>query len=282
MNSCEKTCNDSITMEIMDMIRFADHKFTPLDLQQKICCQGSASAKAVRRAIKNLIADNRLAYTQFMGRTFVEISYKRAVNAARGIILSPPDAAVKQEAGRIVVRIMPGAAFGMGDHPTTRICLELLAFIFENEILPDNSTGFTVMDVGTGSGVLAIAACLMGAHRAAGIDIDACARVEAAQNAALNGLKHRMEIFSSISEAKEKNPDLFPFHLILANLRYPTLTDMPDIVSDICMSGAVLIFSGFRPHEKTGLLEVFAPEKFKLLRTAEQNGWAGIVFRRKS
>lgn len=281
MNNLAIFCDKRLSKAIMDMLRCAEHKYTPLDLERSICSQCHAPAKTVRRTLKELIAQNRLAYTQFLGHTFVEISCKRAISAARGVILAPPDAAVDKASGKTVVRILPGAAFGMGDHATTRICLELMAWVFENQILPAPAASCRVMDIGTGSGVLAIAACLLGAGHAAGTDIDECARVEAAQNAALNDLENRVEIFNSVSRAKGINPGLFPFHLVLANLRYPTLAGMHDLVSEICAPGAAAIFSGFRPHERAGVLKAFAPEKFKLLRTFEANEWCGIAIKKK-
>jgi ribosomal protein L11 methyltransferase len=121
----------------------------------------------------------------------------------------------------------------------------------------------------------------MGAARAAGTDIDPCARAEAAGNAALNGLTDRMEIFDSITALEKNSPGLPPFHLVLANLRYPTLVRMHKAVTEISAPGAVMIFSGFRPREQPELLKTYDSPRFDLLRTLEENGWCAAAIQKR-
>lgn len=270
-----------IRQSILEMLGCAGSKYTPMDLERKVCGQKKVSKKAVRRAVQALMAENRLTYTQFLGHTFVEISYKRPVETGGGVILAPPDAVVHPRPKQIVVRIEAGAAFGAGDHPTTRMALKLAAWTFHDHILPKPAQNCRVLDIGTGSGVLAAAACLMGAARAAGTDIDPCARAEAAQNAALNGLTNRMEIFDSIASLEKNSPGLPPFHLVLANLRYPTLVRMHKAVTEISAPGAVIIFSGFRPHEQPDLLKTYGAAGVDRLRTLEENGWCAATIQKR-
>lgn len=272
---------NNIRQRIMDMVGRAGSKYTPMDLQREVCARQKVSRKAARRAVKALMAENRLTYTQFLGHTFVEISYKRPVETGGGVILAPPDAVVTPRPEQIVVRIEAGAAFGAGDHPTTRMALRLAAWTFHDHILPKPAQNCRVLDIGTGSGVLAAAACLMGAARAAGTDIDPCARAEAAGNAALNGLTDRMEIFDSITALEKNSPGLPPFHLVLANLRYPTLVRMHKAVTEISAPGAVMIFSGFRPREQPELLKTYDSSCFDLLRTLEENGWCAAAIQKR-
>jgi hypothetical protein len=90
---------DKIRQSILDMVGCAGSKYTPMDLEREICARQNISRKAVRRAVNALMAENRLTYTQFLGHTFVEISYKRAVETGGGVILAPPDAVVTPPAG---------------------------------------------------------------------------------------------------------------------------------------------------------------------------------------
>ena len=91
-------------------------------------------------------------------------------------------------AGGYTIRLTDSDAFGTGHHPTTVLCIEALEEILRTE-RPDS-----LLDVGTGSGVLAIAALLMGVPRATGIDIDAGALQAAADNARINDLSDRLEL----------------------------------------------------------------------------------------
>jgi len=272
---------NNIRQRIMDMVGRAGSKYTPMDLEREVCARQKVSRKAARLAVKALMAENRLTYTQFLGHTFVEISYKRPVETGGGVILAPPDAVITPRPEQIVVRIEAGAAFGAGDHPTTRMALRLAAWTFHDHILPKPAQNCRVLDIGTGSGVLAAAACLMGAARAAGTDIDPCARAEAAGNAALNGLTDRMEIFDSITALEKNSPGLPPFDLVLANLRYPTLVRMHKAVTEISAPGAVMIFSGFRPSEQPELLKTYDSSCFDLLRTLEENGWCAAAIQKR-
>ncbi|MBS0014519.1 MAG: 50S ribosomal protein L11 methyltransferase, partial [Desulfobacterales bacterium] len=132
-----RTDDAKIRQSILERLGRAGSKYTPMDLEREVCGQEKISKKAVRRAVKTLMAENRLTYTQFLGHTFVEISHKRAVKTGDWVILAPPDAVVNPRPKQIVVRIEAGAAFGAGDHPTTRMALKLAAWVFHDHILPE-------------------------------------------------------------------------------------------------------------------------------------------------
>ena len=89
----------------------------------------------------------------------------------------------EKKPGDILLKLDPGMAFGTGAHATTRLCMELL----EQSVRP----GCTMLDVGCGSGILAVCAVLLGAKSAVGVDIDQLAAKIAGENAALNGVSDR-------------------------------------------------------------------------------------------
>ena len=120
--------------------------------------------------------------------------------------------------GCLNVTLEPGLAFGTGEHPTTRLCLSWLR---------DNADAFrggAVLDFGTGSGVLAIGALLMGAARACGVDMEAQSVDAAARNAALNGVEANLELF--LADGSEGGGALPPgrgageekFDVVVANI----------------------------------------------------------------
>lgn len=275
-------CGESIRNAILELLGNALRRYTPVDLERAVSRRHGVCRKDVRRAIKELVLENRLAYTQELGRTLLEISWNRPVPVGQGVILAPPEAACDVRPGEVLVRVAPGAAFGVGDHPTTRICLVLAAWVIRHGRLPVAPSAARALDLGTGSGVLAIAACLLGVAEAAGIDNDPCARTEAAQNARLNGLQDRVKILGAELDPQTSLPVRPGFSLILANLRYPTLARLGSRIRDLCAEGGILVFSGFRPHELAGLLEAYAENRFDRLRTLTNNGWSGIVMRKKA
>jgi len=95
-------------------------------------------------------------------------------------VIRPEWETFEAEADDIVIVLDPGQAFGTGDHPTTRMCLELLDAL--------DLHGLDVADIGCGSGILAVAACRLGARSVVGVDIDGVAVEASAENAARNGV----------------------------------------------------------------------------------------------
>ena len=125
----------------------------------------------------------------------------------------PYEAAV----GEHVVTIEPGATFGMGDHPTTVLSLRAVEGLVRD--------GDMVLDVGCGSGVLAIAALLIGAERAVGIDINPASVEVSRANASANGVADRLEVSNAplIEVADNHGPD---FDLVVANILAPALIEL--------------------------------------------------------
>ncbi len=265
---------------VMEYIRNADHRCTPRELERTIALRLGADRRAVRQAVRKLVFENRLVYTYLMGHTFLEISYRQPVDVGGGVILAPPEISCRPGPEQVLIRIAPGAAFGMGDHATTRISLQLISWAMRTRGLAGPPSALRVLDIGTGSGVLAIGACLMGAGAAVGIDTDACARAEAGQNVRLNELEDRVRIMETTGDGVEICPREYcttPFSLVLANLRYPTLSRLSGGIRQLAAPGAVLIFSGFRPSELPDLVATYESGGFQCLRTLSENAWCGIV-----
>ncbi|MCV0404272.1 MAG: 50S ribosomal protein L11 methyltransferase [Chloroflexi bacterium] len=131
----------------------------------------------------------------------------------------------------VVITLDPGMAFGTGLHPTTRGCLGLLQSV---NPMPDE-----VLDVGCGSGVLAIAALRLGARRAVGIDTDALAVEATRENAGRNGLADAVEVrHGTLDEDGERYP------LVLANLVAAVLVELAPRLADHLAHGGVLLASG--------------------------------------
>ena len=131
--------------------------------------------------------------------------------------------------GRSAVHLEPGLAFGSGRHPTTRLCLEWL--------VASRVTGLDVIDVGCGSGILAIAAAILGARRVTALDIDPQARQATIENARINGVSDRVRVIADHAEAT-------PAALVMANILAGPLVELARVIAGLTMPGGRLALSG--------------------------------------
>jgi ribosomal protein L11 methyltransferase len=162
--------------------------------------------------------------------------------------------------GSCRVVIDPGLAFGTGDHPTTELCLRAVeAFI-------GGHPGASVLDVGTGSGILAIAAKKLGAGRVAVTDTDPRAMREAAENAARNGVELE---FTAVPEAHGT------FDLVLANILANTLMELAPELAGRVKPGGQLCLSGILETQADALVNAYAPWFGRVERTVEGD-WVSL------
>jgi ribosomal protein L11 methyltransferase len=185
----------------------------------------------------------------------------------RGFLVAPslatPRLAAQAEDGpRRILRLPPGRAFGTGDHPTTRMCLELL----EEEI----RAGDAALDVGTGSGILAIAARLLGADPVAAIDIDPIAVEVARRNADLNGVAGILFAAGGLSSLLPR-----PHDLVAANLTGATL--LRSMGSLRSLAGRRLILSGILADEEREVAEAARREGLRVLASRSGGDWTALL-----
>lgn len=167
----------------------------------------------------------------------------------------------------VVVRIDPGRAFGSGSHPTTRLCLELL----EEHV----GGGETVLDVGTGSGVLAVAAAKLGARRVLAVDVDPEAVRVAAANAVSNGVGPLVEVTTTpVAEVSGS------FDVVVANVLAGTLVDLAADLSARVASDGVLVLSGIIESRVAVVADGFAALGWRVADQRVDEGWVALVLTR--
>ena len=168
-----------------------------------------------------------------------------AVRAGRFIIAPPWDLPPEPVDATVIV-IEPSMGFGTGHHATTRMCLRLLGEI--------DVSDQTVLDLGTGSGVLSMAAALSGARRVVGIDVDEDAIGSAEASARLNTLPDTITF--QVSDFRHDPPQ--PADLVLANLTGGMLTSSARHIAALVRPGGQLIVSGFDHTEVDAVSAAFA------------------------
>ena len=148
------------------------------------------------------------------------------------LLILPPWEHRRPPHGRVVVVIDPGPAFGTGHHPTTQMCLEAL----ERNLRP----GMRVLDLGTGSGILAIAAARLGAKKVVALDTDRVATKAARGNARANRVLGRVSVRTGSLDGRLK-----PFDLLLANISSQTIIEVARPLARAAHPDAVLAAGGF-------------------------------------
>lgn len=171
--------------------------------------------------------------------------------------------------GQRVVRLDPGLAFGTGKHETTRSCLEFL------DRLASEDSSRTVLDMGTGSGILAIAASKLGFARVRAFDIDSLAVDVARENAAANSVSPEFYV-GSAAEAQE------PAEIVLANILGPFLVEFASSICDSVAGGGSsrLVLSGILSSLYPEVVAAFAARGFVEIDSIVSGEWTSGLFRR--
>ncbi|HAZ33997.1 MAG TPA: hypothetical protein DCY63_09150 [Acidimicrobiaceae bacterium] len=163
-----------------------------------------------------------------------------------------------------VVSIDPEESFGLGDHPTTRIVADLLCRL----MAPKSS----VLDMGSGSGVLSIVAALLGARRVLGID-RAIGAVDVAQrNAERNAVGEVTEFYQGSSVPNDEQ-----FDLVVANILAPVLLDLCEPIVRSVEPGGTVILSGLRSDRREDVINRYVAGGCHLAEDLVLEGWCGVV-----
>jgi ribosomal protein L11 methyltransferase len=191
--------------------------------------------------------------------------------ACSGLMVCPTWENLEAEAGDRVLRLDPGQAFGTGSHATTHLCLQAM------ENLKQNASGDPferVLDVGTGTGILALVAAFFGAGSVLAIDLDPLAVESARQHVELNDL-------AAVIRVEEGRPQSVSgvFTLILANLTRDDLLPLADIFKKMLDPEGFLILSGFLESQAREVIRAYMRQKLLFQGLALEGEWGSVLFR---
>jgi ribosomal protein L11 methyltransferase len=189
--------------------------------------------------------------------------------------------------GEAVIRLEPGMAFGTGLHATTRLCLEAL----EAHLAP----GCAVLDVGTGSGVLAIAAAKLGARSVLALDTDPVAVTVAEENAALNGVSDQVSLrhgslpgsapngWAPTPSSADRMPYLLEtgrFDLVLVNILAPVIVAMaPALAARLAPAGRI-VAAGLIESQERSVVDALQANGLQVIERTQEQDWVCLVARR--
>jgi len=169
------------------------------------------------------------------------------------------------EPGRAVLRLDPGMAFGTGTHETTALCLVALDELVQG--------GERLLDIGTGSGILAIAALLLGAAKAEGVDIDPMCVRTAGENAALNGVSGRFHV--EIGDLSDKASGRYD--IITANIVANAIKQLAPQIPALLAPGGTFIASGIIDEREEEVAQAIRAAGLAVCEIRRDNGWVCIL-----
>ena len=243
----------------------------PVKLEAYFTTLRPGKLRALRRSMRaaGMLADSdRDSATQSIvdpgWATLWQSRFKPLPIGDRFLIVPPWQRA--KEAGRISITVLPGQAFGTGHHPTTSGALLAIDDLAAHHQIT------RAIDVGTGSGILAIAMAQLGVRKITAIDNDPLALSNARENAELNGLEQRIE-FSTMPIARVRGK----FDLVVANILSQTLIALAPDLKRLVASGGHLVLGGILSREAKSIAAHYAPE-LQLARTTVARGWTTLIF----
>ncbi len=190
--------------------------------------------------------------------------YFKPINVGKKLLIRPTWEDEYEAGERKVLHLEPGLAFGTGTHETTRLCMELL----EKYVKP----GFTVLDVGCGSGILSVAALLLGAERAVGVDIDPLAVKTAVQNAEINHVADRFTgIFGDLTEKVSGK-----YNIVVANIVADVIILLTKDIEQYMHRDTVYLMSGIIDTRENDVLAVLE-QKFNIIARKSEKGWVALA-----
>lgn len=174
-----------------------------------------------------------------------------------------PTGQEQSEKGTVCMTLDPGLAFGTGTHPTTALCLEWLA----NQNISDK----VVIDYGCGSGILAVAALLLGAKQAHAIDIDPQAITATQANAEKNNVANKIKYYLP------EQFSVFQADIVIANILAIPLCELSAHISQLVKAGGQLVLSGILNEQATSVMNAYKEHNINIEPPTSQQDWCRLV-----
>ncbi len=241
----------------------------PTPLHWNVCFNDADDRQRAADAIRTALPDLTIESVDLPDEDWAARSQKALtmVHAGRFIVAPPWDLPADDVDATVIV-IEPSMGFGTGHHATTRMCLRLLSDLDVSDL--------DVLDLGTGSGVLTMAAALSGARRVIGIDVDSDAIQSAETSARMNTLPDTLAF--QVSDFRSSPPAAAD--LVLANLTGGMLTSSGTAIAALVKPGGQMILSGFDHTEVDAVLRAFAG--FSEAQRLTEDNWIALLLGRPS
>lgn len=245
--------------------------FLPMSSEGLACC--NRLQLQLKHAGDRLYIVTRLRLREIDDEDWAESwkAFFKPVWVSGDMVIKPSWETVSAKPGTIVIDIDPGMAFGTGGHPTTILSLRLIRDHLKK--------GDAFLDVGTGSGILAIGAAKLGAGSTCAVDVDETAVTVAADNFIRNALtRDRCRLIRGYLGAAIKEH----FDLVAANILTGVILELIDDLQRLSKRKGIFICSGIIPQHKERVLAALEDHRFGILAIDTLENWIGIAARRRS
>lgn len=196
--------------------------------------------------------------------------YFKPVHVTDRIVVKPEWEEYSPQEGEIVIEIDPGMAFGTGTHETTSMCI--------NQIEKNLKAGDRVIDIGSGSGILSMAAVLLGAEKATGVDLDPVAVRVALENVELNNLQDKIEILhGNLTDVIREKADI-----VVANIMADIILILLEDVREFIKDDGLFISSGIIQEKRAAVEARLLEKNFRIVEVETKGEWCAITAQKKS
>lgn len=194
----------------------------------------------------------------------------------KNIVVKPTWEPFEPKPQQVVIVIDPGRAFGTGKHPSTALCIEALEGILTEPGIQEKGSAPSVLDVGTGSGILGIVAARLGAKPVLGLEIDSEALEVARANLERNGVAGSMSVIEAPLEQVKKKYDV-----VVANLTASLLNQMANSLTQLVSEKGMLLVSGILTEQVEEVVKRFQTHYFNVVKSWSREEWHTILLRRQ-
>jgi ribosomal protein L11 methyltransferase len=192
---------------------------------------------------------------------------REVIRVSDKIVIKPTFKKYSAKQNEIVLTLDPKMSFGTGEHQTTKLILGLL----EKYVM----RGMKVLDVGSGTGILAIASIKLGAVKAVAVDFDEICHDNCKENCILNGVEDSVEVLTGeIDNVNETD-----FDLILANIQKNVLLEIADKIKSKLKFGGIIILSGLLESDKIEIEKKYHSLEFKTVQIEAMDEWIAVVLK---
>jgi ribosomal protein L11 methyltransferase len=202
-------------------------------------------------------------------------TFFKPIQVGSSIVVKPSWESYEPSADQVVIEIDPERAFGTGNHPSTALCIELLEHILSSVSRGKGDSDPSVLDVGTGSGILGIVAARQGARRVLGLEIDPEALAAAQRNVDRNGVGEAMSVSLAPLDQVEQT-----FDLVVANLTASLLTQMADDLAGHVSTKGLLLLSGMLAEQVEEVAKCFETHYFTVVASRATEEWRALVLKK--
>jgi ribosomal protein L11 methyltransferase len=204
--------------------------------------------------------------------------YFKPTHITERLVIKPTWETYEAKPHETIIELDPGMAFGTGTHATTALCMRTL----EGVIQP----GDNAIDVGTGSGILAVTAVKLGAAHVLALDLDPVAVSSAKENARLNGLEEHItvelsDLLGALHHGSANTGIVLPAQVVVANILAEIIMTFVDDVYQALQPGGMYVASGIITSKENDVREALEQAGFTMVSREEENGWVALVARKK-